>query len=209
MKAIDRSGKVQGRLSILRPGTSGKGGLFWIVKCACGSAEFEISSGRLGPKSGTKSCGCLQLEALARTNIGRGTHRSVGTLTHNSWHSMMLRCFNPNSKDYKTYRSRAPQERWKCFENFREDMGERPGVEYTLERVDNDLPYSKENCVWGTKTQQGRNTRTNRVLTFNDQTQCLSAWAEQVGIRHDTLSRRLEAGWAVDRVLTTKLRGTQ
>ena len=88
-------------------------------------------------------------------------------------------------------------------------MGLRPGLEYSLERKDNNLPYSKENCIWATTKEQVRNTSTNRVLSFNGKSQCLAAWSEEIGIRHDTLSRRLGAGWSVERTLTTKLRGTK
>ena len=95
------------------------------------------------------------------------------------------------------------------FENFLADMGLRPGLEYSLERKDNNLPYSKENCIWATTKEQARNTSTNRVLSFNGKSQCLAAWSEEIGIGHATLSQRLEAGWSVERTLTAKLRGTK
>ena len=200
-------GKVFGRLTIIEDLGTKDGRSMWLAVCSCESVQVIVNSNSI--KQGRKSCGCLQKESVIKHNQDRVTHRMVGTLTHNSWHSMMLRCFNKNDKDYERYKLRAPDNRWRVFENFLADMGLRPGLGYSLERKDNNLPYSKENCIWATTKEQARNTSTNRVLSFNGKSQCLSAWSEEIGIRHDTLSQRLEAGWSVERTLTTKLRGTK
>jgi len=73
---------------------------------------------------------------------------------------------------------------------FFEDMGERPEGR-TLERINNNKGYSPANCRWATMREQLNNQRRNRRITFNGKTQTLSYWADELGIRADTLHHRL------------------
>jgi hypothetical protein len=85
-------------------------------------------------------------------------------------------------------------------------MGPKPTPAHTLERKDNDGPYSPENCVWVTRKVQMRNTRRNHLVTFDGRTQPVSAWAEETGIRYHTLSNRIRLGWTPEKALTTPVR---
>jgi len=87
-------------------------------------------------------------------------------------------------------------ERWReSFLNFLADMGERPGKKFSLDRVDNNGPYTKSNCRWATQTEQTRNTRNNRLLEFNGVTRCLADWAHLTGVPDYLIYRRLSRGW--------------
>jgi hypothetical protein len=104
--------------------------------------------------------------------------------THYIWRSMRSRCFRPKAKDYPNYGGRGITvcDRWAhSFENFLADMGEKPeGL--TLDRRDNNGPYSPDNCRWATSAEQQHNKRTNSKYVSGGQTGTLTEWAKQLGI---------------------------
>ena len=120
---------------------------------------------------------------------------------------MLQRCLNPNDKRYKDYGARGIGvcERWRSFENFYADMGDRP-LGKTLERHDNGLGYCPENCVWDTPKMQARNRRSNRLITHNGVTMCLAAWEEYLGLPSRIIAKRLDdLGWSVEKALTQQV----
>lgn len=115
------------------------------------------------------------------------------------WESMIQRCYNVNFHQYKDYGGRGITvcDKWKTFEGFYEDMGDRPeGM--TLERLDNSKCYCKENCKWATRKEQANNRRTNKLITYNNKTQTLAQWVDELGLNYDTVKRRLYRNWTVE-----------
>lgn len=131
------------------------------------------------------------------------------TPTYRSWRSMIYRCHKPTDKSYPRYGARGITacQRWRDnFEAFLEDMGHRPGPEYSLDRIDNDGPYAPENCRWATREEQSNNRRCTFHVTFQGQTKPLQAWAAIVGLPGRAIRRRLlELGWPPERALTEPL----
>jgi hypothetical protein len=123
---------------------------------------------------------------------------------YRAWRSMKQRCFNPKCRSYRDYGARGITvcERWLVFENFYADMGSRP-ADMSLERDRNSGNYEPGNCRWATRTEQQRNTRQNKLLTYAGETHCTAEWALRTGIAHNTIYARLKRGWSHERALTT------
>lgn len=120
---------------------------------------------------------------------------------------MLQRCYNPNNPSFQNYGERGIEvcSRWiASFAAFLEDVGPRPTRRHTIERIDNDGPYSPENCRWATRSEQNRNTRQNVKLVFRGRTQCMADWSRETGLPLGTIRDRIfRCGWSVDEALST------
>lgn len=128
--------------------------------------------------------------------------------TYQIWASMVKRCANPNCHAYKDYGGRGITvcEGWMKFENFLQDMGQRP-MGLQLERRNNSLGYFKDNCYWATRKQQARNKRNTRVFTAFGVTACLPELCERFGISNRIVQERLRRyHWTLEKSLTTPSR---
>ena len=135
-------------------------------------------------------------------------HGMSRTKPYAAWQQMKERCLNSNSKSYKYYGGRGITvcKEWKdSFENFYKDMGDRP-IKMTIDRIDNDGNYCKENCRWATINQQNNNRSTNNPITFRGKTLNITAWSRHVGKPLSTIINRINRGWEIEKVLfyTTK-----
>ena len=213
-KRVNLVGQTFGRLTVVERDTSKIGidpNSWWICSCSCGTMK-SILGAQL--KAGeTSSCGCYRKEFAKRrvddgTSTIKRTHGQTKSPEHRSWGSMRQRCLNPQHHAYADYGGRGIKvcQRWDSFENFLVDMGPRPSLNHTLDRIDNNGDYTPENCRWATETQQKLNRRDNRYVTINGETKQLSVWSRESGIPFDVLSKRLNAGWAPEKAIAEPLR---
>lgn len=148
-----------------------------------------------------------EAKPISKYAVGRWRHgharNSLTTRAYRAWHNIRTRCLNPNHPSWHNYGGRGISfcERWESFENFLLDMGE-PPPGMSIERVENELGYSPDNCRWATPKEQARNMRTCRTISYRGETLCLSAWAEKTGLSLATISRRFNCGWSVERILS-------
>lgn len=126
--------------------------------CSCGNSKTVRVDG-LKAKT-TNSCGCFRLDRLREKLV---THGATNTQTYGIWEGMLQRCLNQKSSGYDSYGGRGITvcDEWlgkNGFSNFLKDMGEKP-EKLSLDRIDVNGNYCKENCRWADSSTQGFNTR--------------------------------------------------
>lgn len=201
----DISGQRFGRLVVLSfVGTTSDRKAKWLCQCDCGNRS--VHTGKRLRTSHTQSCGCLRQEVAARKNT---THGMTHTTEYTIWAGILDRCYRKNNEAYPRYGGRGITvcDRWReSFENFYTDMGERPAREYSIDRINNDLGYSPDNCRWATGIEQCNNTRRNHILEFGGERLTVTQWARKLGIQRSTLNDRVQRGWPVEIILTTPVK---
>jgi hypothetical protein len=172
---------------------------YWTCQCVCGTIQDVRTDELLNTQS--RSCGCTggQRGGQARTKHGK-----YGTPEYRIWAQMLQRCENTHDAGYHRYGGRGITvcQEWHAFPAFYADMGDRPSARHTLERVDNMQGYSKSNCLWITRAMQSRNKRTNRMITYNGITQCVTDWSITTGLSYYILASRLKKGMPPSQALT-------
>lgn len=198
---IDMHGKRYGRLLVLDRAEDAISARSrhtrWNCICDCGKLVTVRSSGIM--TGDTRSCGCLRRDLLNEKSSKKSKMPEYGI-----YRSIISRCLNPNVKRYNNYGGRGINicQRWlDGFENFIADMGERPSVYHSIERIDNNGGYSPENCKWATMDEQAKNRSNNYFIEFGGERMILQDWSKRIGINHSNLKKRIER-WGVEEALT-------
>ena len=201
---IDIRGLYFGRLKVLFYYDTKRKHARWLCECACGN--FKVIPGNHLRTGRARSCGCVNK-----------THGMTGKRIHGIWKNVMARCLwtHKDGRNFRRYKERGITvcDEWKVFEVFLKwslDNGYRNGL--TIDRINNDGPYSPENCRWATRREQSNNTSSNHYITFNGKTLSIADWSRETGIRASTIqSRIVRCGWTEEKALTTpiKIKGIQ
>lgn len=158
------------------------------------------------------SC-CVRFHGAARKaagvrawNLGSGGYDRAlfQTPIYRVWFNMKTRCSNRRITDYHRYGGRGISvcEKWQRFAGFFEDMGPTYQDGLTIERIDNDAGYTRENCRWATKREQANNRRSNRWFTIDGETKTLEQWIRTVGLNSSLVrSRFYMLKWPIEKAL--------
>lgn len=138
--------------------------------------------------------------------LGPDTRRSRRNITYISYQAMVGRCYSPATSGYARYGGAGiiVCDRWRnSFSTFVADMGERPGLEFTIDRKDSTGNYEPSNCRWATHKSQQRNRGNNRRIEYSGERLCISEWAEKTGLEFQLIQWRLNNGWTPEEIFTT------
>lgn len=165
------------------------GSYIWRCLCDCGTEKDAL--GRDLRQGKIVSCGCRKL-----------THGMSDTKVYAVWRGMIQRCTNSKNDRWRDYGGRGIQvcSEWLKFENFYKDMGE-PGKGLTLDRIDVNGNYTKENCRWISNLDQQNNRRNNVFVEWDGRSQTVAQWARELNMTADTLNGRLYRGRSFEEAL--------
>lgn len=199
----DISGQRFGKWIVLnRAAQNGRGrNARWTCRCDCG-VEFVV----LGAHLRTGRSGCCRKCAGVKLSKAKKVHgeccRSGTTRTYSCWVNMRSRAESNKTLEARKYAKRDITicDRWSSFQSFVKDMGHCPSPKHSIDRKNNELGYSPENCRWATNTEQQRNKSSNRIVVFRGESICVSEFAERIGISYEWAARRTREGWSADRI---------
>jgi hypothetical protein len=189
MRKIELIGKRYDRLVVTTEGPESPSGARRVYcDCDCGKTRCLVCASELR-RGRKKSCGCIS----ARIKHGHAA-RGLKTRLYFSWRAMFRRCDDTENKDYRHVEI---CERWRSFENFANDMGDRPFPGATLDRIDNSLGYFPGNVRWADRHTQSRNRTDNVFAEWDGRRLCLADWADSLGVSRGTMTYRYRK-WGVD-----------
>jgi len=196
---LSLSGKRFGRLSVIAAAGSDGHHSLWKTRCDCGRESVKLGT----ELRSQRFCSPLCPHHISEVRVARATHAMSRHPAYAVWRSMLARCNRPSHRAFKNYGGRGIHvcEAWSRFESFWEDMGPSyvPGL--TLDRIDNDAGYWKENCRWASRTVQARNKLGNVFILTPLGTMTIAEASDRFGIASVTLSHRIKRGWPAEKLL--------
>lgn len=192
---VDLTGNRYFRLKVLSfYGKWKHGASKWLCECDCG--RYGAFLGTLLKGGHTKSCGCLRKYNMSELF---STHKKSRLKEYKIWKEIRQRCYNENNPAYHHYGGRGikmSKDWYLDFMAFYRDMGPRP-EDMTLERIDNNGDYCKENCKWATQREQTRNRRRNIMFIFEDKRYKLIDFVDALDVDYAKTRRRFRDNWEI------------
>ena len=130
--------------------------------------------------------------------------KSAHKPTYETWKAMKARCRNVSCSNFKYYGAIGINydDKWESYDEFVSDMGHRPDGK-TLDRIDSNKGYSKENCRWSSPAEQQRNRRYCKHITYNGETKTATEWSRELGFAKGTIYNRvILKNWPVEQAMT-------
>lgn len=209
--ATTHVGKIFGQLTVLDGWTSrtsgGNAKQMLRLRCTCGKEYVRTATSVLYAKNphAQRCKDCAANNNAARSAIGY-RHELYPV-----WLAMVHRCTNPDAPHYRHYGGRGITvcDAWlgarasgeyatmDGFHQFLVDMGPRSSSDFSLDRKDNDGPYSPNNCRWATKKAQQNNKRTNVCVTYSGRTLTVTEWGEKLKHPRPDLWAARARAWGV------------
>lgn len=196
----DLSGMVFGYITVKDYAYTKNSKAYWNCVCKCGSERLITSSSLL--RGLTVSCGCYSKEIVIARSTKHGNNKNP---LYSIWKDIRKRCYNKNNPAYKNYGGRGikmSKEWYSDFMIFYNDMGDRQN-DLTIDRIDCNGDYCKENCRWATRKEQANNMRKNIRYNYNGEMLTLSEISTKTGLGYNLLRDRIKLGWSIEKATTT------
>lgn len=196
-------GNKYGKLTVIETAGRDKWGrVLWRCQCDCGNTEITTKS--ILDQGKKRSCGCL---SRSIKDWIHHTHRMSETRLYRIYYSMKTRCCGKHmhNKDYKD-RGITICEEWLAPNGFMAfcEWAFSNGYQdnLSLDRKNNNLGYSPENCRWASTIEQQNNRRSNVKLIFKDECHTIAEWGRITKLGDNCIRARLRNGWSIEKALT-------
>lgn len=190
---IDLTGKTFGRWSVIRESHQVKSMIYWLCRCECGTEKTVFGADL--KRGMSNSCGCLMRELAASRCQSHGMHSHKA---YRSWIELKARCYNEKKEGFKDYGGRGIKvcPSWHDFEGFWRDMGDTWQEGLSIDRIDTNGNYEKDNCKWSTPKEQGNNRRTNVMVKGPcGSRMTVTQASDAYGIDRRAVYARIRYGW--------------
>jgi len=172
---------------------------YYKCQCSCENKTIRSIRGTILNKNKSISCGCLTSE---KNKILSTKHSMYGTRIYQIWQGMKHRCNYEKSPNYIYYGGRGIiyDQKWETFEGIFEDMGQSYFDNGTIDRIDVNGNYTKENCKWVSLKEQGENRRNNKKIYLDNEEIILTKYLTNIGITNNVetyKNRILDLKWDI------------
>lgn len=179
-----------------------------VCRCSCGTIAVVFQNALLHDRS--MSCGCFNRDCRTTHGMTRDGCRSR---LYRCWEGMLSRCYCKTDPGYRLWGARGITvcDEWMEADAFSAWATANGYADHlTIDRINNDGNYEPGNCRWATARQQGRNRRTNKLVTAFGETKLLCEWAEdsRCKVKRIALKMRLRAGWSPERAIAQEPKKT-